>query len=599
VARGNQYTDDDLGLTGPSMSTAHQGILQRRNWHFPGNASSTVFGGVDYGPTIRNSVQAKTIINRALESNSPYRLGMAMHTYLDSFAHEGYEAFLGHASAGHDPDRPHLDPDKFLEATNMMTKILERWFLNNGKKLPFIPPDRATIRSTATYVPPSWQCSGLAPVSWNKDTREKCKYYKYDDEIEERVSNWKSKSFYNQKLWPAALPDYSPLSSANPDRLQWEWAARLTDVIDSNTSSKLLTMEWFSKDWSGENFGTAIKESLSGAKSQSVAAYNKDKSASILASGDKAAIAIDVLTNPDNYQSGYPQVLANANGVRELIKAAATVQNGWAQLVMLGGAPHSQWDWEPVWKYVKPFHNSKEFGTSLFVMSVASNVGAGDAKTCASINKFLRKYGVSKHSIEENRMLLGTLSPKVEFIASCASKTIDALLKLQNETVYQPLVASRLSLISSDEIYDQRLSKSMSKKIDNVRKRAFSSLKSMRSQVRLNSSRSVSITAQAAANTVGLWLALAEQDFDDSVSHSPVDIERLNDLEELLKAAVDQKDTETLSSICSAIATYDKDDLDDDTLVVFLKQLLDDPDFSSDIDEISYALENITSPHSN
>lgn len=115
AAIANQYTDYNSN-TLPSLNPTQ--AQQRRNWHFPAKMDDGLLVNT-YGVTKRNSEFAKHNVNKGLEANDPYALGMSLHTYLDSFSHEGYEAYFGHAVDGHNPDRVHLDVDKFREAVWM------------------------------------------------------------------------------------------------------------------------------------------------------------------------------------------------------------------------------------------------------------------------------------------------------------------------------------------------------------------------------------------------------------------------------------------------------------------------------------------------
>jgi hypothetical protein len=114
VIQMNQYVDDNNN-TLPSFSLTDEATEIRRKYHFPASRESGFLGmGRKYGDTARNSAFAKYHISEALPDD-PVRLGMALHTYMDSFAHESYGAGIGHAAAGHDPDRPYLDTDKFRQ----------------------------------------------------------------------------------------------------------------------------------------------------------------------------------------------------------------------------------------------------------------------------------------------------------------------------------------------------------------------------------------------------------------------------------------------------------------------------------------------------
>ncbi len=77
-----------------------------------------------YNPlcTVRDCENARVLLGKALDSRDPYRIGIALHTYADTWSHENFSAFeenwnsrrdfsikklmpsIGHAEFTHDPD---------------------------------------------------------------------------------------------------------------------------------------------------------------------------------------------------------------------------------------------------------------------------------------------------------------------------------------------------------------------------------------------------------------------------------------------------------------------------------------------------------------
>lgn len=94
-------------------------------FHFlPGNNNILIKGKKNPLSTTPNSDNAKIMVQKALESSNPYRIGIALHTFADTWSHQNftglreewnaiypwYNVFkslvpnIGHAEAGHSPD---------------------------------------------------------------------------------------------------------------------------------------------------------------------------------------------------------------------------------------------------------------------------------------------------------------------------------------------------------------------------------------------------------------------------------------------------------------------------------------------------------------
>ncbi|MBF0318238.1 MAG: hypothetical protein HQL01_00330 [Nitrospirae bacterium] len=94
-------------------------------FHFlPGDNNVTIDKKKNPLSTTPNSNNAKTLLNYALESKEPYRIGIALHTYADTWSHQNFTGMredwnsvypwhnakkylvpdIGHAEAGHSPD---------------------------------------------------------------------------------------------------------------------------------------------------------------------------------------------------------------------------------------------------------------------------------------------------------------------------------------------------------------------------------------------------------------------------------------------------------------------------------------------------------------
>ncbi len=94
-------------------------------FHFlPGDNSVTIKGKKNPLNTTPNSLNAQKVISEALKTKNPYRIGIALHTFADTWSHQNftglredwnavhpwYDVFkalvpnIGHAEAGHAPD---------------------------------------------------------------------------------------------------------------------------------------------------------------------------------------------------------------------------------------------------------------------------------------------------------------------------------------------------------------------------------------------------------------------------------------------------------------------------------------------------------------
>jgi hypothetical protein len=118
IASTAQYVDENPN-TEPTVSPTALGAEQRRVFHFPMRNPP-----VPFTPpfTLRNSffgyynvakaAADATNPDPAIKSRSRVRFGASLHVLADTYSHEGWEYFLGHALAKgnvHNPDRPYLD----------------------------------------------------------------------------------------------------------------------------------------------------------------------------------------------------------------------------------------------------------------------------------------------------------------------------------------------------------------------------------------------------------------------------------------------------------------------------------------------------------
>ncbi|MGB6639203.1 MAG: RHS repeat-associated core domain-containing protein, partial [Thermoanaerobaculia bacterium] len=155
IASASQLVDD-YGLTSPGSLREHMkdpgpyvlGILQP--FHF-----AAMFENDQFGLVTKDNPLVRHIVARAMESTGPQgdaQLGVALHTYADSFSHEGFVGTidernrrndgehpilqrldpLGHLHAAHDVDQPFKDPEKAAEAAIQIYQIVRRYAEREG-----------------------------------------------------------------------------------------------------------------------------------------------------------------------------------------------------------------------------------------------------------------------------------------------------------------------------------------------------------------------------------------------------------------------------------------------------------------------------------
>ncbi|MBI1370441.1 MAG: hypothetical protein GC162_17535 [Planctomycetes bacterium] len=135
VAGFSQYVDDN-----PATEPEWTGYMNRQCFHFPGSGPDS--------PTVANDSYAYDQVVQACWNYEgggygvTARLGAALHTYADTWAHDGFTAWwndrlntvtgsgrpnIGHADAaegGHAPDRPYNDIGRALDAARSIYDLI-------------------------------------------------------------------------------------------------------------------------------------------------------------------------------------------------------------------------------------------------------------------------------------------------------------------------------------------------------------------------------------------------------------------------------------------------------------------------------------------
>ena len=145
IAYASQYTDDNcikIRITQEDGSEYQNYISQTMNilnpinklariyscfhflpGHFDCQSAARIDGSLHILNTTPKSSNADIILDSALESGDPYRIGISTHVFADTWAHQNFIGFrhsfaavgyddlcpnIGHAEAGHKPDIPNL-----------------------------------------------------------------------------------------------------------------------------------------------------------------------------------------------------------------------------------------------------------------------------------------------------------------------------------------------------------------------------------------------------------------------------------------------------------------------------------------------------------
>ena len=164
MAGFSQYVDEDpatepVRLSGRELSVGinRNAVQTRVFFHFIGSTENT--------PTVQNDVRARArvaqtfamLTSRTTRERAAGQIlaGAAMHTFLDTFSHEGFTGHLssqintrtggipgiaraGHADTaegGHAPDRPYNDVDKALTALHSLYDLIPE--SRQGKSIPW------------------------------------------------------------------------------------------------------------------------------------------------------------------------------------------------------------------------------------------------------------------------------------------------------------------------------------------------------------------------------------------------------------------------------------------------------------------------------
>ncbi len=568
AAMSNQYVDDNPN-TLPSLNPTK--AQQRRNWHFPAKMDEGWLVN-SYGVTRRNSEFAKHNVNKGLEANDPYALGMALHTYLDSFAHEGYEAYFGHAVAGHNPDRVHLDINKFREAVWMTYSIIKQWYINNGIQ---VNPSTISIDKYlgwARFVPPAYTCTLCS----------------YNDEINQRSDYWFS--LVNLNFPEIILPKYAITEQCYIDNFEAVASKYQTPV----RSEDAWAIEWYTANLDNIFKTTAyLTDDLVKASAENCPTP-ADPSSPFHGLNRKQAAAL-ALDEPDTLYDGLPAVLDTRAGISALFKAANQREKGWEILYMSASSAHNRGvDWSRFKGQIRSNLTASKLERRLFAAGTLSILNDTAASTCKKINKIYAKVDPAGLTGGQISFLVNTISTSPTYIAQCATESLPLLKTLLNDVRVSGLAAARLYQIAAAEeisagtVSTVSLSSSQGNAATGIR---LQSREALNSTHPAGQSRVLSQAAKTSMDSeIEYWSARALQDFNDTQKGTEDDQNTLAELERRLQAALGGKNLSLASGIASAIGTFASADQPSDSLLSLLTLAAANPEYKEIASELEYAL---------
>lgn len=560
IVRTIQYVDDHP-KTLPSFSPTE--AESRRTFHFAGAVET--FG---YGTVKRNSAFAKHNVNRALQENDPYWLGMALHTYLDSYAHEGYEALVGQARNGYDADRPHKNVDGFKQMSRYLYSILEKWQSNNSRPTGLGKLTTEQYGQWAGFVPDGHKCAGVGALNLVD-----CYGYQYTTwEVAPRIANWKAQM---DVQFPGLYRVYELLSGQS----KTDFEARIAGYLMPKQAADAIATEWENKK--------ATVNSSSGQTASIKAMPVFEEPASL----DKLARLI--LQEPKRFPDGLPARLQTRKGVKALLRQASKMRDGWFNLSLVDSyGDGSNVDWQDYVKDIKGNLKSNNLQKRLFALSVLSRpVNADDPSICGRADKIFSAANPTKLTENQRFLLLKAIVPDGFWITHCAPTSVRVVHALLADSRLGGMAAARMYQIISDQSSD------LDHPNDPV---AVEKMRAMRDEVSDDLWESIQLNGVNASLSQSIqqeqkyWSLRGRADNDDGLSHSPHDQAHLAQLTSLLSDAWRKNDHEIIQGISIAIATYDANDKPASELLQLLESMLSDPKLVDIRIELGYALEQLT-----
>ena len=560
IATSVQFVDDDP-KTMPNFGILASNAESRRTFHFAAETLSLGFGTVK-----RSSPFAKHNVNKALQANNPYWLGMALHTYTDSFAHEGYEAYAGQIINGNDADRPHLNPDKFKELVTYLYAIFEKWQSNNGRPIGLgtLTPDE--FYTWSSFVPPGYQCAGAGVLIHPID----CYGYNYDkDELTPRVNYWISN--INQQF-PDTLVTYTFLTGTK--ETSFDSVIPLYSV--PKTAANAISTEW---------------EGIASSSQRSMISRSTSRATNVVSD---TRLAKQVLKDPQISPDGLPRQLRSNKGFLTLLAVADQVPYGWFNLArLLGQGDNPGINLDIFGKRFTKYLYSQKPEKRLFGMAVlSSSKYASDKMVCSRIDALLNRVNVRKMTNNQRVILLKSLVPDSYWITQCAKATPKLLHALLDDSKLGGSVSAREYLISQDEGHDSfHTSDPMA--LTEMRKVRASIQNDLYTHVSKGLGEFEQMPEEIKADQF-YWATRSLEDSDDEYHDSASDKADLDALGALLDTYVNDGKIDFIHAICSAVATYDPSDNPSQEIAQTLSVVLADDRFKTIQVEAAYALQQLT-----
>jgi len=582
IIRAVQYVDDNP-LTLPDSDLSKGAVESRRTFHFAGSYKVPSAKQIQSnGTTKRDSPFARHNVNKALSSNDPYLLGTALHTYLDSFAHEGYEAFFGQVSGGHDADRPHLATDKFEQMITMVYTILQKWQDNNGRPSNLNSVDPSRYKTLAKFEPAAYEpCAGFFEAIFKKAG---CRDYAYQaSEIAPRTKWW----FDNiNTIFPMGyLPQYSQFVGNEK--------AELNSVVT--------------------NYQMPIDESLAdndqwdGISTSSYAAKLKTRTSQpeqgelMLATNAMTIneLARFSLANVDLYVNGLDPRLYNEAGFLALLKAANRIPSGWILLSRLSGAgdsrhlfPVSQRVYNQLLSGIKPNNIDKAL-FSLAAINGGDNgmVKSNPVQICNKAKYLYNELGRRKLTYDQSQLLISSIGSNSIRLSECGQSAIPTLVSLFSDPRLAESMAARFYLVSSDEERESVIAG------DSSKQSAVRSLRKTLSDTLWNiafEGNQLDAVDPVIKENVKYWAIMSREDFDDNDHGSSSDKRHLQELRDQLRASLIAGNTGLAAAVLNSLATYTPADGVPNILGSDLQMIISDNRFVDLRVTAAYALKKIS-----
>lgn len=574
AALANQYVDDNPN-TLPTFNPLN--MEQRRKFHFPAQYEPMRCYGSGctapaYWDTQRNSPFAKHNVNWALRSNDPMLLGMALHTYMDSYSHEGFSAYIGHATAGHDPDRPHLATDKFREMVRMVYTILQKWYKNNGQ----------TAKSQSISLDKYKEWAGYKPnTDWCFDY-DKC-------EIAPREDKWKS---HIKDSFPGFnLIGYYQMSGQKKQK--FEGIAENYD--EPQSADACLAEEWRDKEW-GPTFNPLNAAAVSNQpgfgvdpKGKVIGADLKDK----IKSWSTKRVVKYVLANPDSMLDRVVAERVNtAEGVTAMLYLGMRTPSHMQELMNFN-ADNRYGSWREYNDAIAAYLQAPSLRARLTAASMLSH-NAPSGSICQRIDDVYAGLDVGSMSRQKRTLVLQTLSLNSEHIASCAPHSLTVLGKLLDHKDTAAGAAAALYLVGADE--DRAAGVADPQVVDAMRSVRQSALSELRqgTQAMKSTQGARFSAAKTVEKELGFWQARSYEDADDETFASASDHVSLEQLTALLKKARETRDSALASAVASALGTYEPEDHPPQAAIEELGLAISEASLKDVRVELGYALERLT-----